>query len=500
MRLTKSKIFLFFCLSFVLGVAIASFVSVPYFLIGVFLIAAIGMIILFYGRGHKVVVLGFCMIFAIAGMWQFQRKNEISDDVVSLLNDKGRVILEGIVDEEPEARLENQRIVIKVDKIVGFSKIFGGKALVVTNKYPQYEYGDKLEITGYLKEPENFITESGMEFNYQSYLAKSDVYSITYYPEIELKKKGLGNPVKKFLYNIKNALEKNLSLILPEPQASLAKGLILGERATIPKELTEIFNAVGLTHIIALSGFNITIIAEAMKRVFDWFMLRKSFSFWFTIIFIIAFVLMTGASASVVRAGIMGILIVLARGAGRMYNIRNALVFAGAAMIFFNPKILRFDLGFQLSFMATLGLVYISPLVEKWFQWLQKKFDLRGIGTATLSAQSAVLPLILFSFGRLSLIAPFINLLVLPLIPLAMFFSFLGGIAGFLWVSGARVFGWLAWLILSYQVKISEWASKIPLASVNIKIGWFWMIIMYAGLWGTIVYLKTQMSKVKTTT
>jgi len=494
-KLTKSKIFLFLCLSFILGVAVASFISIPRLLVGIFLIIAIIIIILFYGRGREAVVFGFCIIFAVAGIWQFQKKNEIYEKTIKLLNEKGRVVLEGIIDEEPDDRPENQRIVVEVDKIAGFGEMARGKVLVVINKYPKYEYGDRLEIAGYLKSPENFLTETGAEFDYKSYLAKDGIYSIIYYPETKLIEKGLGNPVKNFLYKIKSALGKGLSRVLPEPQASLAKGLILGERATIPKKLTDIFNVVGLTHIIALSGFNITIIAEAIRKVFNWLMVRRNFSFWLTIGFIIAFVLMTGASASIVRAGIMGILIVLARKEGRLYDIRNALIFAGALMMYLNPKILRFDLGFQLSFMATLGLVYISPLLEKYFQWLPKKFDLRSIGTATLSAQLAVLPLILYSFGRVSFISPFVNLLVLPFIPLAMLLGFLGGLAGIFWNFADIVFGWPAWLILSYQIKISELAAKIPLASANIEISWIWMIVMYAGLWGIIV--KIQISKFK---
>ena len=116
-KLTKSKIFLFLCLSFILGVAVASFISIPRLLVGIFLIIAIIIIILFYGRGREAVVFGFCIIFAVAGIWQFQKKNEIYEKTIKLLNEKGRVVLEGIIDEEPDDRPENHRIVVEVDKI-----------------------------------------------------------------------------------------------------------------------------------------------------------------------------------------------------------------------------------------------------------------------------------------------------------------------------------------------------------------------------------------------
>jgi len=157
------------------------------------------------------------------------------------------------------------------------------------------------------------------------------------------------------------------------------------------------------------------------------------------------------------------------------------------AMIFFNPKILRFDLGFQLSFMATLGLAYISPLLEKYLEWLPKKFDLRGIAGATLGAQLAVLPLILYSFGRLSLIAPVANLLILPIIPLAMLWVFLGGAAGFVWYWFAQCFGWVSWLFLTYQIKIAALLAKIPYAAVGLKINWIWLVVLYLILWAVVI-------------
>jgi len=519
--LTKSKIFLYFCFSFIIGVAIASFIKIPLLVSGVFLIVGLLLIVLFWQRKWDLVVVGFCLLFLIAGIWRFNEKSKILENDISQFNEKGRIEFIGLVVSQPEMRTENQKLVVDVLEIrlpveVGSSKI-NGKVLITTERYPEYHYGQKLEIIGQLKSPKNFNDSSfRTSFDYQKYLAKDDIYSVIYWPEIKVLAenepphqtstfKNLhkvqcllwceneGNPIKSFLFWLKNKFEESLAKVLSEPQFSLANGLILGERATLPKDLTDAFNVIGITHIIALSGFNITIIAESLRRFFNSLMISRNYSFWLAVIFIVGFVIMTGASPSVVRAAVMGILVILAQKTGRLYSTRNALVFAGLVMIFSNPKILRFDLGFQLSFLATLGLVYISPLFEKYFQRLPKTFDLAGIASVTLGAQIAVFPLIMFSFGRLSLIAPIANLLILPLIPQTMFWSFLSGLISWFWLGFGKIFSWLAWLFLSYEIKIAEILSKIPYASLNIKINWFWLVILYLILWGVVIRLRIKL-------
>ena len=482
MHLTKSKIFLYFCLSFILGVALVSFMNIPQLVSGIFLVGAIIAVIASWQRRWDLVVLGFCVIFAVAGIWRFQSQSRISENDISKFNEKGRIVFSGIVGEEPDIRMENQKITVRIVKIVGIDKNVQGKILITASKYPEYQYGDELEITGFLKSPENFE-----DFDYSAYLAKDNIYSLMYYPEIKKLSKNNGNRIKSVLLKIKNSFENNLAKVLPEPQNSLANGLILGEKAALPQNLLDIFAIVGITHIIALSGYNITIIGENLRKVFNSMMISRNYSFWISVALIAAFVIMTGASASIVRAAVMGILLILARKTNRLYSIRNALVFAGVVMIYLNPKILRFDTGFQLSFLATLGLVYISPFFEKYFLWLPKFLDLRGIASATFGAQAAVLPLILFNFGRLSLISPLANMLILPVIPFAMFFAFLSGLTSWLWLGLGKAIGWVAWLILTYQIKAAELMAKMPLAAMDVKIGWVWLVMMYMVLWGAII-------------
>ena len=421
---------------------------------------------------RKPMVAGFCLLAVLAGAWRFGISVLIPTDDISRQNG-AELAFEGLIVEPPAVKTASQQIV--VEALRKGDQELAGKVLITLAKYSQYDYGDRLEISGQLKEPENFD-----DFDYRNYLAKDDIYSVMYQPQITVLAEDEGNAVKAGLYDLKDSFEEKLSRFLPEPQLSLAEGLVLGEKDSLPTDLTDAFNVAGITHIIALSGFNITIIAESLRRLFGGLMIRRQYSFWLAVAFIAGFVLMTGASASVMRAAVMGCLVLVAQQLGRFYAARNALILAGAAMIFFDPKILRFDLSFQLSFLATTGLIYISPLIEKYLWQLTDRFDLRGILSATLGAQIAVLPLILQSFGRLSVIAPLANLLILPFIPQTMLLTFLSGLGGWFAPVAGQILGWLAWLFLTYEIKAAEILAAIPLASLNVKIGVWMMIILYA--------------------
>src|SRR3989344_4872045 len=203
---------------------------------------------------------------------------------------------------------------------------------------------------------------------------------------------------------------------------------------------------------------------------------------------------MTGAAASAVRAAVMGILLLFALQVGRLYQIKNALILAGAIMVYLNPRVLVWDLGFQLSFAATLGLVYIEPILERWFSWGEKDDMMQAkknffkktarsakiILATTLAAQIAVLPLLIINFGQLSLIAPLANILVLPFIPLTMLLGFLSALGGLVWIYIGKILGWVTWLFLTYEIKIIELLANLSLAAISFKWTWLGEGIYYA--------------------
>lgn len=485
--MTKSRIFLFLLLAFVAGVAVRSFVNVPYFLIWVGFTGALAAVTLGIIRGRKeMVVYGFLAVVFLAGIFRFDQIEQSRPDLSYFYGKP--FMVQGIIWEEPEHSPAAQRLKIKVETLDsrGVSESF--YALVTLRRFPEYKMGDELELQGILERPTNFG-----DFDYVSYLARDDIFSVMSFPLVEKIGEERGNKLKLVLSKIKHSFEEKIDQALAEPHAAFLKGLLLGERESLPVELVENFKKTGTTHIVALSGYNITLVGNFIIGLLLLLTVPFRVSFWIAVTAITLFVILTGASPSVVRAGIMGILVLIARQEGRIYHMTNALALAAAVMIFHNPKIIRFDAAFQLSFLATLGLVYLSPLLVQKIERLTfrlraklrgeneldprfaragvKKsaiFPLKQTLTETLSAQLAVLPLLIYLFGRVSIISPITNILVLIAVPYAMAAGFATGVAGFLWEPLGQIFGWATWVSLEYQILVIEFFAKIPAASVNL--------------------------------
>jgi len=271
------------------------------------------------------------------------------------------------------------------------------------------------------------------------------------------------------LYDFSAHFENGLNRVLTEPHASLAAGILLGVKRNIPDSLMTSLNITGLTHVIALSGYNITIIIIIFTKLFLTRLGRRRV-FVTGSALILFFVLMTGASPSVTRAAILSLLILFGDLIGRRADKTNLMLLAAVLMVLINPFVLRFDVGFQLSFLAFAGLIYLSPLFKIMFEKKRLKKLPDGIKLPlieTLSAQLAVFPLIWWQFGRVSLIAPLANILVLPLIPLSMALIFFAGSLTLVNVPLGQITGFITWPVLEYIIEIVELLAKIPLASIG---------------------------------
>ncbi len=462
--MTKSRIFLYSLLAFVFGVAARSFAEFPLLLLWATLLGAASLLAIAAFRRKKIVAIyGLFLLVFVIGAFRFADVEARRPDL-SLLYGRPYSFV-GIVVEEPERTEKVERFSVETE-IEGVSF----RALVTTRLYPRYAIGDELAITGVIDKPENYS-----DFDYVSYLARDGIFATIGFPEIEKVGEGKGSRVKYILSRMKRAFEEKIETVLPEPHAAFLKGLLLGERESLPQDLLEQFKVTGTTHIVALSGYNITLIGRSLMNVLLWFTIWFSLSFWLALATILLFVVMTGASASVVRAGIMGILVLVAQKEGRLYAATNALVCAAALMIWHNPFILRFDAAFQLSFLATLGLILLSPHVERfvnrfWRERILPRF--RAIFIETLSAQIMVLPLLVYLFGRVSLVSPLSNVLVLIAVPHAMGFGFFAGLLGFLADGAGRLVGAAAWLLLSYIMVVIDVFSRVPFASIGVP-AWF---------------------------
>lgn len=475
--MTKSQIFFWLLVSFIAGVAVASYLPFTVPVIGAVFglggaIAAFGLLKL-PERGC-IAVGGFVAIAAAFGVFWFLRADR---ELPSALRESvgQRIQVEGTVVGEPERSARSQRVLVAVG-------IAEEKILLTARPFPAYRYGDRIRAAGRLERPENFSED----FDYAAFLAKDDIFSTMSFPEVEIVARDQGRTLHRILFHIKSAFADALERHLPEPHAAFMAGLLLGERQSFPTELSARLRVTGTSHLVALSGYNITIVGDALLKTLMFVFIPLTWAFWLAAAGIVGFTLLTGAAASVVRAALMGILVLVARRAGRRYHIQNALCLAAAAMLLHNPKILRFDVGFQLSFLATLGLVYGAPVVERWYERAKlrfippardaglirdvrdaprhehRRFFLRDVLIATLSAQLAVLPLLVLRFGQLSLVSPFANLAILPLIPATMFFGFATGGISFLSDSLGRLAAGASWFLLEYELAAIGFFARLP--------------------------------------
>jgi competence protein ComEC len=271
------------------------------------------------------------------------------------------------------------------------------------------------------------------------------------------------------LFSIPNLFKSSLNKVLPEPHSSLSSGILLGSKRNIPDSLLLDLQKTGLTHIIALSGFNVTIIIAIFAQLLTVYLGRKR-TFILGMILVIIFVLMTGASPSILRAAIFSFLILFGRTIGRAGDQTNLLLLTALLMTLFNPYLLSYDLGFQLSFLAFGGLIYLSPFFEKIFQKPRLNSLPNGIKSSlaqTLSAQLAVAPLIFFKFGLVSLISPLANLLVVGAIPWIMLMTFVTGLLSLIYIPLGKIMIVMLWPMLEYVIKLVEVLANLPFSSLK---------------------------------
>jgi competence protein ComEC len=321
-------------------------------------------------------------------------------------------------------------------------------------------------------------------------LAKDEIYYQFLNPKINLIGEGEGSYVQEKLFDFKNSFLEKISLVIREPESSLMGGIILGAKSSLDKDLTESFKRVGLIHIVALSGYNITVVADSLMRV-TWFLPLASRLLAGSIV-IVLFGLMTGGGSTVVRASIMVLLAMLARATGRIYLVGSALIVAATVMILYDPKIFVFDISFQLSFLATAGLIFFTPILEKKLEFTTERFGLRGALVSTLSAQLAVWPFILYKMGNFSLVSIPVNLLIGPVIPATMFFGFLTGSVGFISYHLSLFFSYISYIFLYYIIRITEIFSSLPLASLDNIHFPLWMTVMVYVAYLVAIYSWTQ--------
>lgn len=453
---------------------------------GIIFVIGVSLVIVWWRHQWKIVIAGLCLIFIVTGMYRYWQvmQEERRQNTLRFYNDyEDTVVLKGVITGEPDERMDKiiYKVLAQSVEVGETKKEVKGKVLVTLGKYPRYYYGDSVEFNGNINTPKSFPS-----FDYKSHLERQGIYSVMYYP----KNVFVGRADEGWLYtrilSIKGLLQDNINKMLSEPYSSFLSALLLGTKKQIPDDLLDAFDKTGTTHIVAISGYNIALIAIFVTGILLAAGIHRYWAFWLAVLGIIFFTVLTGAGASVVRASIMGILVLIADRIGRLNRVTNALVFSGTVMVFAKPQLLIFDIGFQLSFMATLGLILWVPVLEQWlrsFGWKEKtmRFDfINSYGVPTFAAQILVVPIVAYNFGRISLVSVVANLIILPIIPLSMMIGFMGVAASFIFLPLAKVIGYVVWMLLYYEMWVIRFFANLPGASVELKeFSWIWVLVYY---------------------
>ena len=469
----SSKYFFGFILGFILGVSIESIFNFGYSFTVLFLVLAFILILLVnvVSSHQRSFFVSFVLASCALGVLCVDVSSNIQNAHILDVFVGTSVRVGGMVVTQPDVREEYTNIVLEARDV-----FYGGAhdvlerpvhVLVRTQAHPKLYYGDELVLKGELAIPKNFAPKEGARaFDYRAYLAKEKNFYQMFFPEVTVVARGHGNFLYEKLFAMRAWLFENMFRAIPEPEASLAGGILLGEKQSLGSELLQKFRDVGVAHIVVLSGYNIAIVASGATRalVVLPFFLRVSMS----VGTVILFALMVGGGATVVRATIMVLVVILARAMGREGSALRALALAGGVMIFLNPLILFHDVSFQLSFMATIALIYVSPLIESHLKFLSEKWHIKEVVVSTISTQIFVLPLLLHMTGQFSVVGLAVNLLILAFIPLTMLFGFLAGITGLISVIISLPFAYIAYGFLYYELGVVKIFSSLPFASVSL--------------------------------
>ena len=379
----------------------------------------------------------------------------------------------GYISDEPQIKDFNQSFTLRTDRISGES--IETYIKVSPDRYTEYNYGQYLKLNGKINTPRNFKSNGGRTFDYTNFLLKDGIVFEMKKPAIEVVDRIGNGGVAKYLFKIKNGFIENIKKVMGEPHAALAGGLVVGEKSALGKDLIDDFRKAGLIHIVVLSGYNITIVADTIRRVLAF--LPRTIGIGLGGFGILAFGILVGGGATVVRSCIMAMIALLASLLRKDYNVSKALFVAAALMLIQNPLILFYDPSFQLSFLATLGLILLSSPIEKKLGFITEKFGIRGLVASTLATQIFVSPYILYMMGQLSIIGIVVNILVLPIIPATMLFVSLTGLLGFLSHFVSEITGWISYIMLSYELFMVRFFASLPFASIELPKFSFWIVV-----------------------
>lgn len=341
--------------------------------------------------------------------------------------------------------------------------------------------GDILSLSCRMEKPERFTKE----FDYPKMLAKDGIGYVCRFPKTWNKEGVSEGKFSASMRAMRRAVERGIGMALPEPEAGFVAGILVGGDDRLSKDIQEKFSRTGLSHIVAVSGYNVSIVAVLLMSVLilcGWY---RQQALWGALLGIGIFTILVGAPSSAVRAAIMAGIALGAARLGRLGNSVNAILLAGIIMLLLNPLLLRYDIGFQLSFAATLGIILLSPFALLSLRW-------GDVLSTTIVAEIFVLPLILFYFHTAPILALPTNMLIVPFVPITMFLGSVAALLSIVVPSLAPVFGFPAFLFSRTILETVDFFSRQTFAVVETpSFGIGSLFLYYAALFcGIVIFRK----------
>lgn len=410
------------------------------------------------------------LAFALAG-FRYQLVPQTSD--LAQYNNIGTVTLTGQVVDEPDLRDDRVQLRVEAATIFFGQGIIETSGLVLVNapRFVDVAYGDTVMATGRLATPAEFDT-----FSYSDFLAQTGIFSLMSNATLEVTERGGGQPFFRALFAVKADVQANIARALPEPQAGLLSGILLGNERGIEPKLNEAFSRVGASHIIAISGFNMVIITQIIMGIAA----RLTQNRWLQVVLggfvVVVYTLFVGANPAVVRAAFMSLMLVVAPLFRRRTYVPASLAFVLIAMTLHNPLVL-WSISFQLSFFAVLGLALFTDPLTRWFDAFLGRVvpgrSARFVASVlnepiivTIASLTLTLPLTVVYFQRLSLVVLLVNLIIVPVQSALLIVGGLAALLSPILPPVAQVLFWIDMLLLTWSIEVVRFFGRLPFADV----------------------------------
>jgi len=434
------------------------------------------------------------LLFGGLGMLRFEIAQPRSDHVARLNDLGGALTLRGVIVGEPQALDNGLRLQLDAQEAAG--QPVKGRVLVNVPRYADLRYGDRVEVFGVLRTPPEFDT-----FAYRDHLARQGIFSVMYNADVTLTTREGGAAPLRLLYDTRAKVRRFITRSLPEPQASLLVGILLGDESGIPAETETAFTRTGASHIIAISGFNMVILAQVIMGILQIFLSRQKAALP-GVVAIALYTLFVGAGAAVVRAAVMSSLLITGQALNRRAFVPASLAFAALLMSLLDPWVL-WHVSFQLSFAAVMGMALFVPPLQKALgrvlaRLLPEKTASRALNAlsesliVTLAAQITTTPLILLYFGRLSVVSLPVNFLIIPAQTPLLLTGAVGVLVGLIFPLGGELILQATWVFLTWSVKVVEYFGTLSWADTDLPFSAWGVALFFALLGGVMVYQATR--------